>query len=198
MTLGTSIVLCDIVDMFLNGTTTNEKGETVTFTRNLPAKLLYKLTRCKSTLEKDKAQFEKERVYYITKYGTQNEKGIDIEESNLPSFQQDMISLLETPITHSVNMITPDDFENLSLQVKVPLTEELMKVFMAFLVEDDALLSDISKTIDFKIKTRKEEPLEEIKEETLVPTSKKKTPKRKGNPPKDNPKRTIRKKTPLN
>lgn len=198
MTLGTSVVLYDIISLFITGEATNEDGSITTFTRDLPTKLLYKLTRCKSILEKDKKLFEKERITYITKFGTPGEEGFEIADSKLPEFQEAISSLLETSVNHSVNMLTPEDFEELNLQVKVPLTEELMRVFILFLVEDASYIEDISKTLDIKIQTskKKEEGIKEPpkKEVKKKPSKKKETIETSKERPKK--KKQIKKKTP--
>ena len=151
MPLGMSIVLYDIIGQLLN----EEKevdGKKITIPRNLPLKLSYKLNRCRNILERDYKQFEEKRVFYIGKYGKTSEDGsvFEVAPEYKEAYESSIDALLETEVSHSVNKLEPADFEALTNDVKISMPESLMKLLLAYLVEDEEYIKDIGASINFK------------------------------------------------
>lgn len=176
MPLGISIVLYDIVNQLLNEEKEAE-GKTITAPRNLPLKLSYKLNRCKNILERDYKQFEEKRIFYIGKYGKTSEDGnvFEIAPEHKEAYESSIDALLETEVSHSVNKLEPADFEALTNDVKIAMPESLMKLLLAYLVEDDEYIKDVGVNINFKTYSPISGPQTEEKVEKKKRKSKKKS-----------------------
>lgn len=180
MPLGMSIVLYDIIGQILN----EEKevdGKKISIPRNLPLKLSYKLNRCRNILERDYKQFEEKRVFYIGKYGKTSEDGsvFEVAPEYKEAYESSIDALLETEVSHSINKLEPADFEALTNDVKISMPESLMKLLLAYLVEDEDYIKDIGAPINFKTYVSPITQTEAPVTQTETKVEKKKPSKRK-------------------
>lgn len=141
----------------INEQSIDEKGNTISTTRDLPASFLYRLVRNKSLLEKDLKAFEDARLLLISKYGKIDENNIfSVEEDKEALFRNRLESLLDSEVEHSVFLFTPEDFEECNKEVKFSIPESAVKLLLSYLVLDDAFLEDLNRELSYKKYTTKE------------------------------------------
>ena len=169
MTLGTALVLSEMVNMLLTKKITDSDGKERLIDREIPFRLKYRLTRNKATLDKDVAKFNEFRLLALAKYGEPTEDGQNVVINDPQKMQEFMAVLMEylrIEVVHSVQKLDPKDFDEITDVISVP--EDSIKVLLGYLVEDKEFLEDIATEIKFTPhKAEETKPIEE-KVETLV------------------------------
>ena len=221
MTLGTALVLSEMVNMLLTKKITDSDGKERLIDREIPFRLKYRLTRNKATLDKDVAKFNEFRLLALAKYGEPTEDGQNVVINDPQKMQEFMAVLMEylrIEVEHSVQKLDPKDFDEITDVISVP--EDSIKVLLGYLVEDKEFLEDIATEIKFtphkaeetkpieeKVETPVEEKVEETKaveekvekpvEEKVEKTPKKTTKKTDttGKTPKKTTQKTTKKET---
>lgn len=175
MSLSTSLALYSIIDTMINEQSIDEKGDTISTTRDLPASFLYRLIRNKFLLEKDLKAFEDARLLLISKYGKIDENNIfSIEKDKEDLFQNRLESLLDSEVEHSVFLFTPEDFEECNKEVKLSIPESAMKLLISYLVLDEAFLEDFNRKISYRKYEAKAKATKTLKKEKNAKRSKSK------------------------
>ena len=215
MTLGTALVLSEMVNMLLTKKITDSDGKERLIDREIPFRLKYRLTRNKATLDKDVAKFNEFRLLALAKYGEPTEDGQNVVINDPQKMQEFMAVLMEylrIEVEHSVQKLDPKDFDEITDVISVP--EDSIKVLLGYLVEDKEFLEDIATEIKFtphkaeetkpieeKVETpveeKAEKPVEEKVEETKAVEEKIETPveEKVEKTPKKATKKTTTKKT---
>ena len=169
MTLGTALVLSEMVNMLLTKKITDSDGKERLIDREIPFRLKYRLTRNKATLDKDVAKFNEFRLLALAKYGEPTEDGQNVVINDPQKMQEFMAVLMEylrIEVVHSVQKLDPKDFDEITDVISVP--EDSIKVLLGYLVEDKEFLEDIATEIKFTPhKAEETKPIEE-KVETPV------------------------------
>ena len=186
MTLGTALVLSEMVNMLLTKKITDSDGKERLIDREIPFRLKYRLTRNKATLDKDVAKFNEFRLLALAKYGEPTEDGQNVvinDPQKMQEFMAVLMEYLKTEVVHSVQKLDPKDFDEITDVISVP--EDSIKVLLGYLVEDKEFLEDIATEIKFTphkaeetkpIEEKVEKPVEEKVEETKVVEEKIETP----------------------
>ena len=186
MTLGTALVLSEMVNMLLTKKITDSDGKERLIDREIPFRLKYRLTRNKATLDKDVAKFNEFRLLALAKYGEPTEDGQNVVINDPQKMQEFMAVLMEylrIEVVHSVQKLDPKDFDEITDVISVP--EDSIKVLLGYLVEDKEFLEDIATEIKFTphkaeetkpIEEKVEKPVEEKVEETKAVEEKIETP----------------------
>ena len=186
MTLGTALVLSEMVNMLLTKKITDSDGKERLIDREIPFRLKYRLTRNKATLDKDVAKFNEFRLLALAKYGEPTEDGQNVVINDPQKMQEFMAVLMEylrIEVEHSVQKLDPKDFDEITDVISVP--EDSIKVLLGYLVEDKEFLEDIATEIKFTphkaeetkpIEEKVEPPVEEKVEETKAVEEKVETP----------------------
>ena len=186
MTLGTALVLSEMVNMLLTKKITDSDGKERLIDREIPFRLKYRLTRNKATLDKDVAKFNEFRLLALAKYGEPTEDGQNVVINDPQKMQEFMAVLMEylrIEVEHSVQKLDPKDFDEITDVISVP--EDSIKVLLGYLVEDKEFLEDIATEIKFTphkaeetkpIEEKVEKPVEEKVEETKAVEEKIETP----------------------
>ena len=186
MTLGTALVLSEMVNMLLTKKITDSDGKERLIDREIPFRLKYRLTRNKATLDKDVAKFNEFRLLALAKYGEPTEDGQNVVINDPQKMQEFMAVLMEylrIEVEHSVQKLDPKDFDEITDVISVP--EDSIKVLLGYLVEDKEFLEDIATEIKFTphkaeetkpIEEKVETPVEEKVEETKAVEEKVETP----------------------
>lgn len=158
MSLGTSLILHSILNKMIKENAKDENGAVISITRDLPAKLLYKLVRNNTVLEKDAKAFN-DRVSFLTRtMGTLEGDHYKIEDPKAQKKYKEAVGeLLETEVTHSINLVELGDLEEVSRGLKLPITEEEMKFLIGYLVNDDTYLEDLNTKIKFRSSKKKKQ-----------------------------------------
>lgn len=163
MTLGTALVLSEMVNMLLTKKITDSDGKERLIDREIPFRLKYRLTRNKATLDKDVAKFNEFRLLALAKYGEPTEDGQNVVINDPQKMQEFMAVLMEylrIEVVHSVQKLDPKDFDEITDVISVP--EDSIKVLLGYLVEDKEFLEDIATEIKFTPhKTEETKPIEE-------------------------------------
>lgn len=207
MTLGTALVLSEMVNMLLTKKITDSDGKERLIDRDIPFRLKYRLTRNKATLDKDVAKFNEFRLLALAKYGEPTEDGQNVVINDPQKMQEFMAVLMEylrIEVVHSVQKLDPKDFDEITDVISVP--EDSIKVLLGYLVEDKEFLEDIATEIKFTphkaeetkpIEEKVEKPVEEKVEETKAVEEKVETPveEKVEKTPKKTTKKTTTKKT---
>ena len=204
MTLGTALVLSEMVNMLLTKKITDSDGKERLIDREIPFRLKYRLTRNKATLDKDVAKFNEFRLLALAKYGEPTEDGQNVVINDPQKMQEFMAVLMEylrIEVEHSVQKLDPKDFDEITDVISVP--EDSIKVLLGYLVEDKEFLEDIATEIKFtphKVEETKavEEKVETLAEEKVEETPKKTTKKtttKKTDTTEKTPKKTTQKTT---
>ena len=150
MSLGTSLILHDVLNKMIKENVKDENNAVISITRDLPAKLLYKLVRNNTVLEKDAKAFNDRVSFLMRTMGTLENGQYKIEDSKTQKKYKEAVGeLLETEVTHSVNLIELEDLEEISRELKLPVTEEEMKLLIGYLVNDDTFLEDLNTKVKF-------------------------------------------------
>ena len=186
MTLGTALVLSEMVNMLLTKKITDSDGKERLIDREIPFRLKYRLTRNKATLDKDVAKFNEFRLLALAKYGEPTEDGQNVvinDPQKMQEFMAVLMEYLKTEVVHSVQKLDPKDFDEITDVISVP--EDSIKVLLGYLVEDKEFLEDIATEIKFTphkaeetkpIEEKVEKPVEEKVEETKAVEEKVETP----------------------
>ena len=178
MTLGTALVLSEMVNMLLTKKITDSDGKERLIDREIPFRLKYRLTRNKATLDKDVAKFNEFRLLALAKYGEPTEDGQNVVINDPQKMQEFMAVLMEylrIEVEHSVQKLDPKDFDEITDVISVP--EDSIKVLLGYLVEDKEFLEDIATEIKFTPhKAEETKPIEEKVEETKAVEEKIETP----------------------
>ena len=186
MTLGTALVLSEMVNMLLTKKITDSDGKERLIDREIPFRLKYRLTRNKATLDKDVAKFNEFRLLALAKYGEPTEDGQNVVINDPQKMQEFMAVLMEylrIEVEHSVQKLDPKDFDEITDVISVP--EDSIKVLLGYLVEDKEFLEDIATEIKFTphkaeetkpVEEKVEKPVEEKVEETKAVEEKVETP----------------------
>ena len=142
MTLGASVVLNKV----LNSILFTDQTSTPPVERNLPFSLKYKLQRAKSLVEKDCMFFDKEREDLIKKLGVESgdHSTIQIPDDKLEEYKKTLMDMVQLEITHDFLKIKPEDVENIDVE---GISTEEVGLFMALLIDDDALIEELKKPI---------------------------------------------------
>ena len=208
MTLGTALVLSEMVNMLLTKKITDSDGKERLIDREIPFRLKYRLTRNKTTLDKDVAKFNEFRLLALAKYGEPTEDGQNVvinDPQKMQEFMGVLMEYLKTEVVHSVQKLDPKDFDEITDVISVP--EDSIKVLLGYLVEDKEFLEDIATEIKFTphkveetkaVEEKVETPVEEKVEKTPKKTTKKTTTKKTdttGKTPKKTTQKTIKKET---
>ena len=176
MTLGTALVLSEMVNMLLTKKITDSDGKERLIDREIPFRLKYRLTRNKATLDKDVVKCNEFRLLALAKYGEPTEDGQNVVINDPQKMQEFMAVLMEylrIEVEHSVQKLDPKDFDEITDVISVP--EDSIKVLLGYLVEDKEFLEDIATEIKFTphkaeetkpIEEKVETPVEEKVEET--------------------------------
>lgn len=155
MTLGASIILNKVLNaiLFVDQSTTPAKERPL----SLPIK--YKLQRAKSLVEKDCAFFDTERDNLIKEMGVEKEdhSAIYVPEDKLDEYKKRLTELVQLEISHDFLKIKPEDVANIDVE---GLTTEEVALFMAYLIDDEDLIKDLSTPIEKPVK-EEEKPVEE-------------------------------------
>ena len=186
MTLGTALVLSEMVNMLLTKKITDSDGKERLIDREIPFRLKYRLTRNKATLDKDVAKFNEFRLLALAKYGEPTEDGQNVvinDPQKMQEFMAVLMEYLKIEVEHSVQKLDPKDFDEITDVISVP--EDSIKVLLGYLVEDKEFLEDIATEIKFTphkveetkpIEEKVEKPVEEKVEETKAVEEKIETP----------------------
>lgn len=172
MSVGTSIILCSILEKIISEEKVDASGNIQTVTRDLPTTFQYKLIRNKALLEKDVKAFNEKRLQLLALHGKMTEDGENVIISSpeeAEKYKNGIGALLDTEVNHTVLKFERKDFEDMNKDLHLNLTEEAIKLLLSYLVDDKDFLEDYSREIHFKQYTppeiSKEEPKEEVKEE---------------------------------
>ena len=167
MTLGTALVLSEMVNMLLTKKITDSDGKERLIDREIPFRLKYRLTRNKTTLDKDVAKFNEFRLLALAKYGEPTEDGQNVvinDPQKMQEFMAVLMEYLKTEVVHSVQKLDPKDFDEITDVISVP--EDSIKILLGYLVEDKEFLEDIATEIKFTPhKAEETKPIEEKAEE---------------------------------
>ena len=167
MTLGTALVLSEMVNMLLTKKITDSDGKERLIDREIPFRLKYRLTRNKATLDKDVAKFNEFRLLALAKYGEPTEDGQNVvinDPQKMQEFMAVLMEYLKIEVEHSVQKLDPKDFDEITDVISVP--EDSIKVLLGYLVEDKEFLEDIATEIKFTPhKAEETKPIEEKAEE---------------------------------
>lgn len=146
MTLGASIILNRVLNAILFEQP-KEGSTTEPVERNLPFSLKYKLQRAKSLVEKDCIFFDKERESLIKKLGVESEDHttIQIPDDKLEEYKKTLMEMVQLEVTHEFLKIKPEDVENIDVE---GISTEEVGLFMALLIDDEALVEDLKKPIE--------------------------------------------------
>ena len=168
MTLGTALVLSEMVNMLLTKKITDSDGKERLIDREIPFRLKYRLTRNKATLDKDVVKFNEFRLLALAKYGEPTADGQNVvinDPQKMQEFMGVLMEYLKTEVVHSVQKLDPKDFDEITDVISVP--EDSIKVLLGYLVEDKEFLEDIATEIKFTPhKAEETKPVEEKVEET--------------------------------
>lgn len=86
------------------------------FNQDLPVRMAYKISKIIKAVNNELTTFDEFRNKLLNKYGTDAGEGkFSISAENVPLFQEDIKSLLETEVTLEFNRITLDDLGSIKL-----------------------------------------------------------------------------------
>lgn len=105
--------------------------------RNLPFSVKYKLQRNADILLKDCSYFEYERAMLFNRLGKAEGDKISITEDSIEEYDREITKLASMPVTHDILKLKIEEVESIDNDVSLNCHE--MNIFVAFLVEDDAL-----------------------------------------------------------
>lgn len=160
MPLSVSLLLSEMINRLLQEVVKNEDGTTTVTKRNIPFSLEYRLTRNKTSLERDIQRFDNARLVALAKYGEPTPDGKSVMISDPVKselFKKEMEAILDTEITHSVVKVDPKDFD--SITEDLGFSTDALKVLTLYLVDDADLIEDLGMQVNFKTY----EPTEEEK-----------------------------------
>lgn len=129
LTIGHSVALSNVIGKILY-------KEDATQERNLPFSVKYKLQRNADILLKDCSYFEYERAMLFKKLGKIEEDKITIAEDSIEEYDREITKLASMPVTHDILKLKLEEVESID---DVNLNCHEMNIFVAFLVEDNAL-----------------------------------------------------------
>ena len=118
----------------------------------MPFRLVYRLSKNYSYIQKDVYNFEKWKTQLLATYsdiveenGVQRVKIIDPEKRKL--FINSLNKILATEVTHSITRIDPSDLD--VLDYKSNLTPSEVKIFLGFFCAEPELIKELNTEIDF-------------------------------------------------
>ena len=180
ITLGVSLILRDIINELLYCRKTTPEGKEYVVDRELPFRLRYRLNKNRLVFEKDVNEFQNRRLLALAKYGeaTPDGKNVVINDPQKQEFfKQEISDLIETPVTHSIIKLEPDDIE-LVTDTDINLSPDAMGLFIGYMTNDPELQKDLDTKINVRIRPHEDtvnspaEPVKEdkeVKEETAAP-----------------------------
>lgn len=155
MTLGASIILNKVLNaiLFVDQTTTPMTERSL----NLPIK--YRLQRAKSMVEKDCVFFDNERDNLIKEMGVEKEdhSAIYVPEEKMDEYKKKLTEIIQLEVTHDFMKLKPEDVANIDVE---GLTTEEVALFMAYLIDDEALMKELNTPIEKPEPVKEEETAE--------------------------------------
>jgi len=200
ITLGVSLILGDVTNLLLYTKKKTSDGKEYIADRDLPFRLRYRLNKNRMLFEKDSAEFQKQRLFALAKYGEATEDGQNVvinDPHKQALFKQELGEILEIPVSHEIVRIEPEDID-LVTDTDIQISPDAMALFIGYMTNDPELQKDLDRKIELRIVTPKtetpktEEKTEEVKVEE-APVKKKKTSTKKATS-EDTPKKTTTRK----
>lgn len=145
--MGLSVVLSEVVNSILNEVDANGKVSP----RKLPFRLAYRLTRNKTSLDRDVKVFEEKKMVLIAKYGDITADGNNVEITDphkLSMYSREVNALIDTVIEHSLIPVDKEDIDKITADI--PMSSEALKLFIGYMTADEELYKDLEKEIHFK------------------------------------------------
>ena len=137
LTIAHSVALSNVISKILY-------AEDAMTERVLPFSVKYKLQRNADILLKDCSYFEYERAMLFNRLGKADGDKITIGEDSIEEYNREIIKLTSMPVTHDIIKLKIDEVESIDSSVSLNCHE--MNIFVAFLVEDDALRKTLEST----------------------------------------------------
>lgn len=155
ITLGVSLILGDVTNLLLYTKKTTSDGKEYIADRELPFRLRYRLNKNRMLFEKDSAEFQRQRLFALAKYGESTPDGKNViinDPQKQELFKQELSSILDTPVSHSIVRIEPEDID-LVTDTDIQISPDAMALFIGYMTNDPELQKDLDTKINLRITT---------------------------------------------
>ena len=149
-------VLKQIIDTFLTKEV-EEDNQKKKVDRDLPFRLRYRLERNLIPIESMLNQVEEAKLQGLAQLGTLTEDGKNVElkdEGAKKKYFEKVSNLLETPISLSIVKCEDSDLDAIQ-DIGGEFTNDMIKILIAYLINDKELLNDLQNSIEMQYKENK-------------------------------------------
>lgn len=170
ITVGISLIIKDIINEILYVRKTTPDGREYIADRELPFRLRYRLNKNRLVFEKDAQEFHNMRMIALAKYGEATPDGQNVEITDpekMEMFRQEVSNILDSPVTHSIVKLEPEDIELVS-DTDINISPDAMGIFIGYMTNDPELQKDLNTHINVVVNPSQKNKTEETPVEAPV------------------------------